>query len=101
MNVIPKAWFRFSLRDLALTILLISIALAWFVDHQHLSGELSDAKPWRNRAGALEKMLKGNGWDIEYDSQYVNFQERPPRGHALTSFLAEACEPSEVVVGDE
>jgi hypothetical protein len=67
--------FRFGVRDSLLTIALICVSLGWFVDHRRLLSTLSDLKPWKERAGALENMLVNEGWEVEYDPSFVHLHK--------------------------
>jgi hypothetical protein len=64
---------RFSIRDLLWATLVVAMGLGWWVDRQNVLAELDRAKAWRMRAGALEEVLKDDGWEVTWDleSSYV------------------------------
>lgn len=58
--------FRFTIRDVLSLTVIVAIALAWAVDRYRLATLLDNAQAWRGKAGALEEILRDDGWRIEW-----------------------------------
>jgi hypothetical protein len=64
-------FFRFSLRELFWLTLVVALALGWVRHEWQHRAELEHANnlaaQWRGAAGALEHVLKEDGYGIEWD----------------------------------
>ncbi len=52
---------KFSIRDLLLVTVIVALAVGWWVDRRN------NAR-WRNRAGALESLLKSKGYWVRWEA---------------------------------
>jgi hypothetical protein len=90
--------FRFSIRDLLWLTLVVALALGWFVRERQVMGELTQARKWRGVAGALESVLRGEGWELEWYPQLSGVHVFLPNGdlasHAYYRGPFETYEPS-------
>lgn len=58
--------FRFSIRDLVLTTLVVGLALAWWIDRTRLAEQAAASS---ERASVLETAFEATGWRISHDKQ--------------------------------
>jgi hypothetical protein len=59
--------FRFTIRELFLLTLVVALGIGWTIRARQLEGQLDRANAWRGRAGALEDVLKDEGWEVRWD----------------------------------
>ena len=58
--------FRFYIRELVLTTLVVGLALGWWIDRTRLAKR---ADALTERASVLEAVLAGTGWRISHEKQ--------------------------------
>ena len=94
--------FRFSVRDLLWLTLVVAVGLGWFIREWQLTAELNQvrnqARKWRGVAGALESVLKGEGWELVWYPELSGVHAYLPNGdlasHAYYRGPFEDYEPS-------
>ena len=57
---------KITLRELFLLILIVAIALGWWIDHRQQQQVIAKSAAWRNGAGFLEYVLRDRGWEVEW-----------------------------------
>ena len=92
-----RSLMRFSIRDLALVTVIVGLALGWWVREGQLAGELARTKRWRNAAGALEKSVRGYGFDIrwQFDSHEPGVELNRDGYGSLWQPIESSNEPSQ------
>jgi len=58
-----RSSFRFSIRELLLCTLVVALVVALYLSRR----SLAQAKTWKGRALALQEILEGDNYKIEYD----------------------------------
>jgi hypothetical protein len=58
--------FRFTIRELLLLTVIVALGIGWALRERQLTVELKSAEEWRGRAGALEDLLREEGWDVAW-----------------------------------
>jgi hypothetical protein len=70
--------FRFTLREAALVVAIIAIAIAWRVDRSKLLHETelqeAEAYSWRYRAEAAKKEMQKHGWAVTWGDDSAAFE---------------------------
>ena len=61
--------FRFTIRELLLLTVIVALGVGWWLRERQFKSEVAKALEWRTRAGALERILKEAGWDVEWKLQ--------------------------------
>jgi hypothetical protein len=88
---------RFSIRDLLWLMLVVAVALGWFVREWQLREKadlaINDARFWRGGAGALELHLETDQgvivtWDMD------KWEARVFKLNILSTYDLRACEPN-------
>jgi hypothetical protein len=94
--------FRFSLRGLLWLTLVVAMALTWWIREHELRAKIAqaraEAKMWRGAAGALEQVLKQEGWDVHWNlaSSLVTVSKMSPFGSlSVTEYSVTDHEPSD------
>ena len=64
--------FRFTIRDLLWLMVVVGLSLAWWTARN----ELKNASVWKNRAGALEKVLADDDWIVKWDQGVVRLRKK-------------------------
>ncbi len=62
--------FTFSLRELLAVPLIVALCIAWWRDHSRLTQATNDAQAWRGRAGTLERIIRQQGGEFSWLSDY-------------------------------
>jgi hypothetical protein len=75
---------RFSIRDLLWVTLVAAIGLGWWVREVHWRQVVEQAPNWRTAAGALESVLKDEGWTAQWSPGKVVL-EKPPSIYAVST----------------
>jgi hypothetical protein len=80
---------RFSVRDLLWLTLVAAVGLGWLVRERQLGAEVlrmtNRADERRGATGALEYVLKGDGWKVRWDLESLQVRVKwngPPDGFA-------------------
>lgn len=63
--------FRFSIREMVLSMVIVAVAGAWWVDRRELTKQLIDSQKWQTRAGALEFALKRQSCQVQWHDSTV------------------------------
>jgi len=82
----PKAGFRYSIRELMLVTLAVSMALGWGLERRQLNAKYRKAS---DKAASLEHIFTLDGWKLEWTADHSHLHgERKPRksGEGVTSF---------------
>jgi hypothetical protein len=87
--------FRFTIRELVLLTLVVAMGVGWCLREEQLQTKLREAIAWRRRAGALEAMMKNNGWKITWD-----FDSEEVIGEYPGTTAAYSTNHFEPIVGD-
>src|SRR4051794_35778732 len=101
---------RFSIRDLLWLTLAIALALGWWVRERDLEAKrvkaADRADRWRRAAGALEYVLKEDGWKMHWDLEQSQVRvkwsglpgpaddDRIQRKNRDLVFSVDFCDPS-------
>ncbi len=93
---------RLSIRDLFLLTAIVALGLGSYVRERQLREELRQAYKWRGRAGALEHVLRDDGWDVKWETSpevtvswpRVNQPRTRPYLHVHRNLSTEHYEPS-------
>jgi hypothetical protein len=57
---------KYTTRDLLYVTLIVALLLGWLMDGQRERLLRMQAAPWYGRAGALEHLLRQEGWTVEW-----------------------------------
>ena len=57
---------QFSLRELLALVLIVALAIGWWLDHRRLSHAVDEGKMWRLRAGTLEHVVTEFGMTVKW-----------------------------------
>ncbi|MFN0017666.1 MAG: hypothetical protein ACKVP0_05355 [Pirellulaceae bacterium] len=76
---------KFSVRDLFLVTVIVSLVLGWGLDHYRSSLTAQRANRAEQISTTLEEVLRDNGWDVEFTNRNVSgYKVRYPSDPATT-----------------
>jgi len=58
--------FRFTIRDVLWLTVVVALSAGWIVRENRLQSKLTTAARWRMAAGALEDILREDGWSVQW-----------------------------------
>src|SRR5688572_25500233 len=90
---------KFSIRDLLLVTVIVGLALGWWANRRQWQSECesrqSERDKYRSFAGTLERILKLEGYTVEWGDWYEVRVTKPemPKVHVLKTWTYSPSEP--------
>ena len=79
---------KFTIRDLFLVTVVVALVLGWAVDHHRSVRTAQRANRAEQISAALERVMRNNGWDVEFVNGHVcGYKVRYPSDPATTFAL--------------
>jgi hypothetical protein len=92
--------FRFTIREIFLLVVIVALALGWWLDHRRMAQGVANALSWKDATGAAESLLKLEGWTIEWNRKTNRMKGRKKNATDINWRLG-AFKPSAPIYSDE